>query len=429
LLFSVSVDPAALATHHRRGCDMLAAMQAMQLEDGHAVVVGVSRYSQAPELPPNQNAQDIAAVLTDRACCGYPASAVRVLVDGDATRAAILGALDALARDCRDTSTVFLYFSGHGAHTAGPGRPGYYLVPVDASIASRDDLDRTAISSVELTAKLAAIPAQRLTVVLDCCRAAGMASIRLSDAVAPLAQGRGRSVLAASRDAAYFLPDERNSTMTGCLIEAMRGAASGIGGLIRVCDLFDYVQKHVTALPLDQRPVFKAELEENYPIAQFRGGIAPPLALPPPPDDAAYDAFVSYREGDADDRAWVLGTLVTYLESLGLKLCLEERDFRIGWSLVDEIDRAVTTSRYTLVIFTPTYLADGYENYQSVLARYLSIESATPRLMPLIRRPCKLALHDRMTAALDVSRDAEVPAALQRLAVALRQPAQPRLAG
>lgn len=400
----------------------------MQLEDARALVIGISRYLHAPELRPTQDAQDVAAVLADPACCGYPAAAVRVLLDGEATRAAILAALDALAHDSRDTSTLFLYFSGHGAHTTGsPAR--YYLVPVDASIASREDLDRTAISSVELTARLAAIPAQRVTVVLDCCRAAGMADLHLSDVIAPLAKGRGRSVLAASRDAAYSLPDERNSTMTGCLIEAMRGAASGVGGLIRICDLFDYVQKHVTALPLDQRPVFKAELEENYPIAQFRGGIAPPLALPPAPDDAAYDAFVSYREGDADDRAWVLGTLVTYLESLGLKLCLEERDFRIGWSLVDEIDRAVTTSRYTLVIFTPTYLADGYENYQSLLARYLSIESATPRLMPLIRRPCKLALHDRMTAALDVSRDAEVPAALQRLAVALRQLAQPRLAG
>ena len=400
----------------------------MQLEDARALVIGISRYLHAPELRPTQDAQDVAAVLADPACCGYPAASVRVLLDGEATRAAILAALDALAHDSHDTSTLFLYFSGHGAHTTG-SPPRYYLVPVDASIASRDDLDRTAISSVELTARLAAIPAQRVTVVLDCCRAAVMADLHLSDVIAPLAKGRGRSVLAASRDAAYSLPDEHNSTMTGCLIEAMRGAASGIGGVIRICDLFDYVQQHVTALPLDQRPVFKAELEENYPIAQFRGGIAPPLALPAAPDDAAYDAFVSYREGDADDRAWVLGTLVTYLESLGLKLCLEERDFRIGWSLVDEIDRAVTTSRYTLVIFTPTYLADGYENYQSVLARYLSIESATPRLMPLIRRPCKLALHDRMTAALDVSRDAEVPAALQRLAVALRQPAQPRLAG
>jgi hypothetical protein len=405
------------------------AMQAMQLEDARAVVIGISRYLHAPELRPTQDAQDVAAVLTDPACCGYPPGAVRVLVDGDATRAAILGALDALAHDSRDTSTIFLYFSGHGAHATGPGRPGYYLVPVDASIGSRDELERTAISSVELTARLAAISAQRLTVVLDCCRAAGMADLHLADVVAPLARGRGRSVLAASRDAAYSLPDQRDSTMTGCLVDAMRGAASGVGGLIRICDLFDYVQHHVTALPLDQLPVFKAELEENYPIAQFRGGIAPPLSLPPPPDTARYDAFVSYRERDEDDRAWVLGTLVTYLESLGLKLCLEERDFRIGRSRLDEIDRAVTTSRYTLAIFTPTYLADSYENYQSVLAKYLSVESDTPRLMPLIRRPCNLALHDRMTAALDVSRDAEVPAALQRLAVALRHPAQSRLDG
>jgi hypothetical protein len=236
-------------------------------------------------------------------------------------------------------------------------------------------------------------------------------------------------VLAASRDAAYSMPGDRDSTMTGYLIEGLRGAASGVGGVIRICDLFHYVQQHVAAEPLDQHPVFKAELEENYPIAELHGGAAAAFTLPPPPDDAAYDAFVTYGQGDPDDRAWVTGTLVPYLEGLGLRLCLEDRDFQFGAAKLDETDRAVTTSRYTLAVFTPAYVADAYEDYQSVLAAYLAVESRQPRFVPLLRRPCKLALHNRMTEALDVTRDPEVPAALQRLALALRQPPRPRLAG
>ena len=85
------------------------------LEDAHALVIGISRYLHAPELRTTQDAQDVAAVLGDPACCGYPPAAVRVLLDGDATRAAILAALDALAHDTREASTVFLYYSGHGA--------------------------------------------------------------------------------------------------------------------------------------------------------------------------------------------------------------------------------------------------------------------------------------------------------------------------
>lgn len=399
------------------------------LEDAHALVIGISRYLHAPELRTTQDAQDVAAALADPACCGYPPAAVRVLLDGDATRAAILAALDALAHDTREASTAFIYYSGHGARAAGGGNDSYYLVPVDAAIASRDELERTAISNAELTARLRAIPAGRLTVVLDCCRAADMADLRLGEAIAPLAQGRGRVVLAASRDAAYSMPGDRDSAMTGYLIEGLRGAASGVGGVIRICDLFHYVQQHVAAEPLDQRPVFKAELEENYPIAQLHGGAAAALALPPPPDDKAYDAFLSCCQSDPDDRAWVTGTLIPYLEGVGLKLCLEDRDFRLGAAKLDEIDRAVTTSRYTIAVFTPAYLASAWADYQSVLAAYLSADSGQPRFVPLLRRPCKLALHDRMTEALDVSRDPEVPAALQRLALALRQPPRPRLAG
>jgi len=355
--------------------------------------------------------------------------AVHRLLDEAATRTAILDALDALARATGPGSTVFLYYSGHGAHAPGESGDRYYLIPVDAVAGSRDALDRTAISNIELSARLAALPARRLTLVLDCCRAADLAAPRLTQAVAPLAQGRGRVVLAASRatDSAFALPGRRNSALTGCLLDGLRGAAPAVAGVIRVCDLFHYVQQRVAKEPVEQHPVFKAELEENYPIAELRGGAADSLAIPPSPDEFAIDAFVSYCRDDADDRAWVTTVVVPYLERAGLRLCLEQRDFRLGASRIDEIERAVTGSRYTVAVFSPAYLAGAFEAYQALLAAHVAIESRAPRLVPLIRRPCSLVLHARMAEALDVSRDAEVPATLQRLAVALRQPPRPRL--
>ena len=403
----------------------------MQLEDAHALVIGISRYQRAPELRPTQDAQDVAAVLQDAACCGYPPAQVRSLLDGDATRAAILDALDALARDTREASTVFIYYSGHGARATGDGGPDTaYLVPVDAAVGSRDELERTALSAGELTARVRAIKAGRLTIVLDCCRAANAADLALGDALAPLSRGRGRALIAAARDSAFSLPGQRDSLMTGALVDGLRGAALGVAGVIRICDLFSYVQEHVAAAPLDQHPVFKAELEENYPIAQLHGGAAAPLVLPPAPADGAqYDAFVSYCETDTDDEAWVMTTLVPFLEGLGLVLCLEDRDFQLGASLVEEIDDAVLHSRYTVAVFSPAYVADAAEDYQSVLAAHRGMESHTPRMIPLIRKRCDLALHTRMTAALDITRATELQGALKRLALALRQPARPRLGG
>jgi hypothetical protein len=399
------------------------------LDDAHALVIGISRYQRVTPLRPTQDAQDISAALQDPDCCGYPPAAVHRLLDEAATRAEILDALDALARATGPGSTVFLYYSGHGAHAPGETGDRYYLLPVDATGGSRDALERTAISNVELSARLATIPAGRLTLVLDCCRAADLAVPRLTQAVAPLAQGRGRVVLAASRatDSAFALPGRRNSTLTGCLLDGLRGAAPAVAGVIRVCDLFHYVQQRVAGEPLEQHPVFKAELEENYPIAELRGGAAEALVVPRPPDEFAIDAFVSYCREDADDRAWVTTVLVPYLEHSGLRLCLEQRDFQLGASRIDEIERVVTQSRYTVAVLSPAYLDGAFEAYQALLAAHVAIEARAPRFLPLIRRPCSLVLHARMAEALDVSRDAEVPAALQRLAVSLRQPPRPRL--
>jgi hypothetical protein len=400
----------------------------MRLEDAHALVIGITGYTRAPQLRTTQDAQDVTAVLQDPACCGYPAGAIRTLVDGDATRAAILDGLDALARNTRESSTVFIYYSGHGVVATAAGIPTYYLVPVDGSIASPAEVAASGISHTELTERIAAIRAGRLTLVLDCCQAAELADLDLGDAIEPISRGRGRVVLAAARTAAYSLPGDRDSTMTRFLVDGLRGAATGVGGVIRICDLFQYVQEHVAAMPLGQRPVFKAELEENYPIAQLRGGTAAPLILPPAPDARPYDAFISYSEADPDDRAWVTGTLVPYLENLGLVLCLEDRDFDPGAPVITEITRAVSDSRFTVAVFSPAYLAAPPEEYQSLLASFLGMESRTPRMIPLIHRPCPLALHVRMTAVLDASREAEVPATLQRLALALRRKPRPRLA-
>jgi len=407
----------------------------MPLEDAHALVIGIARYHHVPPLRATHDAEDVAAVLRDPASCAYPPPRVRLLLDEHATRDAIYTALDALARDTCATSTAFVYFSGHGARLAAAGDAAYYLLPVDAIASPRDELPRTAISSAELSARLRAIPAARLTVVLDCCRAAELADPDLpagalsADEVAPLARGRGRAVLAASRadGDAYAMPGARNSTFTGHLLRGLQGAAPGVGGVIRVCDLFHHVQQRVAAEPASQHPVFKAELEENYPIARFRGGAPEPLALPPPPDDAPYDVFLSYRHDDPDDRAWVEDLVVPYLESVGLRACLEHRDFRLGANRISETERAVSHSRYTAAVFTPAYVAGGFDELHWFIAAHAAAESRLPRLIPLLRRRCDLSLHARMTAVLDVSHDPEVPAALQRLALALRQPPQSRL--
>lgn len=420
------------------------------LADAHALVIGVSRYRHLPALPTTSDAHDVAAALVEPGLCGYPPAQVRTVLEEEATRGRLLDELARLARVTTPESSVFLYFSGHGA--ALPGREGF-LLPVDTRVDSRDALVATALGTEELARALSQVRAARLTVVLDCCRASmlappelpfappadgvdgpGWSTGALAGALAALARGRGRAILAASsrEGSSYVLPGQRNGVFTGLLLEGLRGAAPGVGGVIRVCDLYHYVQEQVVGRRLGQRPVFRAELEENYPLALYRGGRAPAWTLPPPPDRRRFDAFVSYCQKDPRDARWVERELVPTLENLGLRLCLERRDFRPGRHRLTELARAVSDSRYTVCVLSPSYLAGPFEAFTAELAQFHGVESQRAHLVPLLLAPCQPPLATRLLQLLDVSADAEpktadparLGATLARLALALREPAE-----
>jgi hypothetical protein len=409
---------------------------AMILEDAHALTIGISRYQHVAVLPPVMDAEDIAAVLTSPHHGAYRAEHVALLCDGAATRAAICDGLDALAARTGPSSTVFVYFSGHGGQLAVPsGGTECYLIPADTSGSRPADIERTALSGGELSRRLRAIRSARLTVVLDCCRASGLIDASAAQplgmepalsaaALSPLARGRGRAVFAASRSDgyAYVLDGQRNSLFTAHLLDGLRGAAGGTGGVIRVCDLFHYVQQRVIADNAAQRPVFKAELEENYPVALHRGGEVPVLVLPAAADGFRYDAFVSYGRNDPADRAWVERVLAPGLEGYGLTLCVEDRDFLPGRAWLKELERAVIQSRYTIAVLTPAYLAGWLEDVQMLFARHQAAETGAPRFLPVLRRDCRPSLGIRMIAALDMSDDFAFDADIQRLALQLRSP-------
>jgi hypothetical protein len=135
-----------------------------------------------------------------------------------------------------------------------------------------------------------------------------------------------------------------------------------------------------------------------------------------------YDAFVSYRRDDPVDAAWVEQVMVPRLEQLGLRLCLEHRDFRLAQPRIREIERAVARSRYTVAVLTPSYLDGGFEDLQALLSQHQSWEMRVARFIPVMRRTCRPPLGARTTSLLDLRLDLEVEAGLQRLARELRKP-------
>jgi hypothetical protein len=411
-------------------------LQVTSLSNAYALIVGIADYEHVDRLPSTvaKDAQAIYDVLVDPNHCAYPAANVKLLVDRQAVQGALQQALADLAVMCSPDSTLFVYFSGHGGRiTAGP-YSGEYFLPADVDSSSDDSLAQTALSGTAFTVALRCIPARKVVVVFDCCHASGLGQPKRPDVLSfkggvpesyydSLAVGRGRVILASSRSDEYsfVLPGAQNSLFTLHLLAGLRGSALGTGGLIRIFDLFHYLQPKVTADQPNQHPIFKAELEDNFPVALYRGGKSPDLtATLPPTDDFVYDAFVSYRQREPD-KSWVRKTLVTTLELHKLRVCIDHRDFHLGGALVSEMERAVECSRYTLAVLSPQYLESDFAEFETVLAQHSGLEKGRRRLIAIMREECRPRLGMRAHLWLDMSDDNEFHANIARLVYELRQ--------
>jgi Caspase domain/TIR domain len=405
------------------------------MNKAHALVIGVANYLHISRLPLTvlNDARAIYDLLIDADRCGYRLGNVQLLLDEQATQAAIRQALADLAKRSDGDSTIFLYISSHGGQIEDGPNAGEYFLPFDADYTSDDSLAQTAISGNEFTQALRAIPARKVVVVFDCCHAGGIgqpkgSSVPILQALPEsyydkLKVGLGRAILASSRSTEYswVLPGAVNSLFTQHVLDGLRGSVPSPGGVIRIFDLFDYVQPRVTAAQPNQHPLFKGEIEENFPIALYLGGkLAPPIPMARPADDFSHDVFISYRQQEPD-RSWVRKRLLPELEAQGIRAFVDYRDFQLGEPLVLEMARGVEQSRYTLAILTPAYLESNFADLETVLAEHLGLEKSQRRFLALMRAPCQPRLGIRARFWLDVTDDGEFETNLARLVYELRK--------
>lgn len=405
--------------------------------NAHAIVIGIANYQNVNPLPATvaKDARDIYNLLIDPQVCAYPPNNVHLLVDEQATQSGLRSGLAEMAKRATDDSMALFYLSSHGGQIKQGPNAGEYLLPVDVVYSSDDSLAQTAISGREFTESVRAIPARKLVVIFDCCHAGGIGQPK--DATAPMLKsglpesyydtlkaGRGRVILASSRsdELSWVLPGAQNSLFTQHILAGLKGGVIGAGGVIRIFDLFDYVQPKVTHDQPKQHPLFKAELEENFPVALYLGGKAPtPIPPLPPSDEFASDVFISYRQKEPD-KTWVRKTLLPKLEAAGIRAVIDCRDFRLGAPIIDEMESAVVKSRYTLGVLTPAYLESNFTDLENVLAEHLGLELSQRRWIALMREECKPSLRIRARMWLDMIDDSEFDVNIARLIYELRQP-------
>ena len=221
-----------------------------------AVFVGISNYQSINDLTYcDDDARDLSNVFSTV----WGASHISLLIDHQATKAAILDAIDWLAANADTGDTVLFSYSGHGASTG-------YMCPYD----TLSGFSTTMISTTELANAFQSVQAEKTVVILDMCYAGKFQS--------PLAEN-GRVILMASRynEVSWEFGDLRNGLFSYYVAYALNNfAETDTNGDYELSaeEVAQYANSETTQYESSQHPV----LDDGYSgqlalLAQFVFGI------------------------------------------------------------------------------------------------------------------------------------------------------------
>lgn len=142
----------------------------------YAVVVGVSEYRFQDAGLKNlsyadDDAQAVGAFLQTAAGGGFSSADIKLLLNGDASLAAVRAALSETFKRAKANDLIFVFIAGHGAPDPLASQNLYFLL-TDTKVV---DMPRTAFPMNELKQMLdTQITAQRVVVMIDTCHSAGV---------------------------------------------------------------------------------------------------------------------------------------------------------------------------------------------------------------------------------------------------------------
>jgi helicase len=200
-----------------------------------------------------------------------PELAATLLVDANATTANIRQVLAETLTAAGPEDVALFYFAGHGTEA-------HQLVPYDTDITA---IDATTIPMDELATQLSASKARIVIVILDCCFSGGATARVLQDIPVPRGnmttvadlQGKGRVIMAASKDDQSAYEWKGHGLFTHALLEAFKSHPAGISLGQLMDDSAERVHAEASRFGWDQTPIYFNLIE---------GGLSfPPLAPGP----------------------------------------------------------------------------------------------------------------------------------------------------
>ena len=243
--------------------------------ENYAVVVGIEKYADLPEAKFAE--RDAQAVRAHLVAMGFPERNVVFLSGARASKAGLTKNIESwLPNNVTPESTVFFYYSGHGAPDSTTSLA--YLVPSDGDPQYLRD---TAYSVKRLYKKLGALKAKRVIVALDACFSGAGGRSVLAKGTRPLvtkiaaaedeADGKIVSLTASAQDEiSGMIEKQGHGLFTYYLLRGLNGAAQGPDGKVTVKGLYDYLSPRVqNAARRDNRaqtPQLNPEIPDDDPV-------------------------------------------------------------------------------------------------------------------------------------------------------------------
>jgi uncharacterized caspase-like protein len=448
----------------------VAFLAGMASAERYAVLVGINDY-QFVGMRDLRYAEDDARLMRDALVnlVGVPEANVRLLLGSDATREAIGQAITGwLAERARPDDTALFYFAGHGGQLLDDDRDE--ADGLDECLWAWDSalLDITLVRDDDLNRWLAAVPASRPVVVLDCCHS-GTGSRYLGDnamraanvdpasvALSPVEKQAAteirlrRSGTSGTTSVPVFrldtylseLPRANPLELSGCrpeqvvveasqlghgaltyfAVEGLRGVADADGdGKVTLRELRDYAARRIGEYGFDQDPQLIGEGSETYALVappHLVASLPPSVAASTPNDHTARthrddvvsvavvgdDADVVRRVEDAFARN---PRVVVALDARADRLCFvsrEEDSARLELANPVNGSREATTSVAMTALDTMMPFVDALD----VALAYKSLASLSHPSSPLRLRldaAERVAVGERVTIEVTPNRD------------------------
>jgi len=236
----------------RSDVDELPSAMAQTNKNDYAIVIGIEEYRQ--KLPRADFAQSDARLMSEYLIkvMGYPEENVIVLTNEKALQSDLAKYFERwLPNQVEKDSTVFIYYSGHGAPDHRTG--GAYLVPYDGDPAF---ISETGYPLKRMYDALGKLPAREIIVVLDSCFSGAGGRSVLAKGLRPLVinlqsstvlPGNIKVLAASAGDQVSATYDEKgHGLFTYFMLKGIKNeAVIKKDGTIRLDDLFGYLKPQV----------------------------------------------------------------------------------------------------------------------------------------------------------------------------------------